>query len=91
MQEKLSAYRSWLQPYPTSRLVGEMSGVYATGSREESWEYSKELESDRSLAYSYASLSFFDETAVLSYYVELLDRPIHTLRVTHVPVDWFYH
>ena len=68
-----------------------MSGVYATGSREESWEYSKELESDRSLAYSYTSLSLFDETAVLSYYVELLDRPIHTLRVTHVPVDWFYH
>ena len=63
-----------------------------------SWEYSKELESDRSLAYCYASLSLFDETAVLSYYVVLLDRPagnstvgVHSLRVTHVPVDWFYH
>ncbi len=55
-----------------------------------SWEHSKELEADRSLAYSYASLSFFGEDAVLSYYVELLDRPIHSLRVTRVPVDWFY-
>ena len=55
-----------------------------------SWRYAKELETDRSLAYSYASLSFFGETAVLSYYVELLDRPIHTLRVTRVSVDWFY-
>ena len=54
-----------------------------------SWQHSKELEADRSLAYSYASLSFFGEDAVLSYYVELLDRPIHTLRVTRVPVDWF--
>ena len=55
-----------------------------------SWRHAKELESDRSLAYSYASLSFFGDTAVLSYYVEVLDRPIHTLRVTRVPVDWFY-
>ncbi len=55
-----------------------------------SWGHPRELESDRSLAYSYASLSFFGDTAVLSYYVELLDRPIHTLRVTRVPVDWFY-
>jgi sialidase-1 len=55
-----------------------------------SWEYSTELEPDRSLAYSYASLSFFGEAAVLSYYVELLDKPIHTLRVTRVPTAWFY-
>ena len=55
-----------------------------------SWRHPRELEPDRSLAYSYASLSFCGDTAVLSYYVELLDRPIHTLRVTRVPVDWFY-
>ena len=56
-----------------------------------SWQHSTEIESDRSLAYSYASLSFFDDATVLSFYVELLDRPIHTLRVTRVPIEWFYH
>ena len=54
------------------------------------WNHTRDLEEDRSWAWSYGSCTFVGDMAILTYYKERFDKPWHTLRVTRVPVSWFY-
>ena len=54
------------------------------------WKHPRDLEDDLSFAWSYGSCTFVGDKAILTYYKERFDKPWHTLRVTRVPVSWFY-
>lgn len=58
----------------------------------ESWEHRRDLETDADLWYAYTSVTFMDDRALLTYWVdERLSDPRHLhLKLRSVPVSWFY-
>ncbi len=71
---------------------GHRTPLRCTISKDEglTWENAKDLEADLSHTYCYASLSFLEDVAILSYYVGSLGKPLEALRVARVPIEWFY-
>jgi len=71
---------------------GYRTPLRCTISRDEgtTWEKAKDLEPDLSHTYCYVSLTFVEDMAILSYYVGTPRKPLESLRVARVPIDWFY-
>ncbi len=58
-----------------------------------SWEHKRDLETDPELWYAYTSVTFVDDRALLTYWVDERnsDQPLMHLKFRSVPVSWFYH
>ncbi len=58
----------------------------------ETWEHLRDLESDPSLWYAYTSVTFVDDRALLTYWVDerVGDPRLLHLKLRSVPVSWFY-
>ncbi|MFN8709953.1 MAG: exo-alpha-sialidase [Planctomyces sp.] len=56
----------------------------------QSWILLKNLESDPALTYSYTSLTFVRNRAVLSYWINPIDSGKYSSVVRSLPVNWFY-
>ena len=53
------------------------------------WSRAKNLESDPTATYPYASITFHDGTALLSYYHSPAPGNLLSLKFRRVPLDWF--
>ena len=58
----------------------------------ETWEHVRDLETDPSLWYAYTSVTFLDDRALLTYWVDerVGDPRLLHLKLRSVPVSWFY-
>lgn len=58
----------------------------------ETWEHLRDLETDPELWFAYTSVTFVDERALLSYWVDerFSDARLLHLKLRSVPVGWFY-
>lgn len=65
---------------PLSTAVSRNEGL--------TWEHVRNLETDPNHTYAYTSVTFFDETVILSYYDQ--DSSGLGLRVTRAPIRWLY-
>jgi sialidase-1 len=58
----------------------------------ETWEHKRDLETDPAMWYAYTSVTFVDDRALLTYWVDERgsDPRLMHLKLRSVPVDWFY-
>ncbi|MEM3465289.1 MAG: sialidase family protein [Thermoproteota archaeon] len=54
----------------------------------QTWENVKDIETDERYAYAYTSVTFVDEKALLTYYVN--EGRYLSLKLKAIPIEWFY-
>jgi sialidase-1 len=75
---------------PKNSHGGRRTPLAAAVSADEgkTWQHQRNIESRDDQTYSYISLIFVNDRAVISYYVD--EQRLTSLRFRSVPIDWFY-